>query len=103
MRILILTNFDVGLYQFRKELISELLNNNEVFISLPYGKLVDKLQNMGCEFINTPLDRRGVNPLKDVKLIKQYKRIICKVNPDYVITYTIKPNIYPPYIFGLIV
>lgn len=100
MRILILTNFDVGLYQFRKELISELLNNNEVFISLPYGKLVDKLQNMGCEFINTPLDRRGVNPLKDVKLIKQYKRIICKVNPDYVITYTIKPNIYGGYICG---
>ena len=100
MRILILTNFDVGLYQFRKELISELLKNNEVFISLPYGKLVDKLQNMGCEFINTPLDRRGVNPLKDVKLIKQYKRIIRKVNPDYVITYTIKPNIYGGYICG---
>ena len=27
MRILILTNFDVGLYQFRRELIQELLTN----------------------------------------------------------------------------
>ena len=33
MRILILTNFDVGLYQFRRELIQELLTKNEVYIS----------------------------------------------------------------------
>lgn len=32
MRILILTNFDVGLYQFRRELIQELLTKNEVYI-----------------------------------------------------------------------
>ena len=43
MRILILTNFDVGLYQFRRELIQELLTKNEVYISLPYGDLVSPL------------------------------------------------------------
>lgn len=94
MRILILANFDVGLYQFRKELIAELLKKNQVFISLPYGKLVDKLVEMGCEFIDTPLDRRGINPLKDFKLIRGYYSIINDIEPDLVITYTIKPNIY---------
>ena len=48
MRILILTNFDVGLYQFRRELIQELLTKNEVYISLPYGELVAPLVEMGC-------------------------------------------------------
>ena len=36
-KILILANNDVGLYKFRKELVLELLKDNEVYISLPYG------------------------------------------------------------------
>lgn len=94
MRILILANFDVGLYQFRKELIAELLKKNQVYISLPYGKLVDKLVDMGCEFIDTPVDRRGINPLKDLKLLRRYHSIINDIEPELVITYTIKPNVY---------
>ena len=36
MKVMILANNDVGLYKFRKELLTELLKDNEVFISLPY-------------------------------------------------------------------
>ncbi len=94
MKILILANNDIGLYQFRKELIEELLKNHDVYISLPYGQLVDPLRQMGCRFIDTPVDRRGVNPKTDFSLFLNYKKIIEKVKPDLVITYTIKPNIY---------
>lgn len=93
-RVLILANNDIGLYKFRKELIQELLRDNEVWISLPYGELVEPLKDMGCHFINTDVDRRGVNPKTDLKLLWQYKKLIKKLNPDKVITYTIKPNIY---------
>lgn len=95
MRILVLANFDLGLYNFRKELLKKLIDmGHEVLISLPYGEKVDLLTEMGCEFIDTKLDRRGINPVTDFKLIKTYFRIIKKVKPDKVITYTIKPNIY---------
>lgn len=94
MKYLILANFDVGLYQFRKELIQELLKENEVVIALPYGDLVEPLKEMGCKFIDTPLERRGMNPLKDLKLLKCYIHILKSEKPDKVITYTIKPNIY---------
>lgn len=94
MKILILANDDLGLYRFRKDLIEALLKKNKVYISLPYGKHVDPLKKMGCRFINTPIDRRGLNPLTDLKLIARYRRIIKKLRPDLVITYTIKPNIY---------
>ena len=94
MRILILTNFDVGLYQFRRELIRKLLEENEVFLSLPYGKLVEPLEQIGCRFLDTPLERRGMNPAKDAKLLAAYLRIFREVKPELVITYTIKPNIY---------
>ena len=93
-KILILANNDVGLYKFRKELIEELLKNHEVYISLPYGSFVDELCNMGCKFIDTKIERRGKNPFSDIKLYKTYKKIIKEVNPNVILTYTIKPNIY---------
>lgn len=94
-KILILANLDVGLYKFRKALIKELLEQgNEVYIALPKGLLVEKLENMGCHFIETPVDRRGINPATDFKLMMRYFKMIRKIHPDLVITYTIKPNIY---------
>lgn len=95
MRILILANNDVGLYKFRKELIEKLLaDGNEVYISLPDGELVQPLQDMGCIFLKTDIDRRGLNPVKDLKLVNEYQKIVKTYKPDMVITYTIKPNIY---------
>lgn len=94
-KILILANNDVGLYKFRKELIQELIDQgNQVFISLPSGDLVKPLIEMGCKFINTDIDRRGLNPIVDLKLITRYFEILKNIKPDKVITYTVKPNIY---------
>lgn len=105
MKVLILANNDVGLYKFRKELISELLHPGsflvdrtakpcEVFISLPNGGFVPELVDMGCVFIDTPLERHGTNPIAELKLKSRYKQIIREVRPDIVFSYTIKPNIY---------
>jgi galacturonosyltransferase len=94
MKILILANNDVGLYQFRGDLIRTLQKNHEVTISLPYGPLVDPLTEAGCHFLDTPIDRRGLNPVTDLKLLRKYKKMLKAERPDLVITYTIKPNIY---------
>lgn len=95
MRILILANNDIGLYKFRKELIEELLNRgNEVYISLPDGDLVRPFEKMGCIFIDTPVDRRGINPKTDFELFQHYRKMMKEYKPGLVITYTIKPNIY---------
>ena len=53
MKILVLANNDVGLYQFRKELLQELLKDNSVVLSLPYGEMVEPLREAGCEFHGT--------------------------------------------------
>ena len=94
-RILVLANNDVGLYRFRKDLLAALLNTgNEVYISLPDGDFVPELVQLGCRYLETPIDRRGMNPIQDSKLFNQYRAMLRKVKPDLVITYTIKPNIY---------
>ena len=50
--------------------------------------------DMGCKFIDTAVDRRGINPVTDLKLFLNYWKMIGKVKPDFIITYTIKPNVY---------
>lgn len=93
-KILILINNDIGLYKFRKEFIKDLLLEHEVSISLPDGPFVKELVNMGCKFVDTEINRRGINPITDIKLIMKYQEILKRIKPDIIYTYTIKPNIY---------
>ena len=94
-RILVLANNDVGLYRFRKDLLAALLSaGHEVYISLPNDDFVPELVRLGCRFIDTPIERRGMNPIHDSKLFRQYRTMLKEVKPDLVLTYTIKPNIY---------
>lgn len=94
MKVLLLANVDVGLYQFRRELIGTLLTEHQVVLVLPNGDLVRPLEKMGCRFVDTPLERRGINPIKDAGLFLRYWKLLRKEKPELVITYTIKPNIY---------
>jgi galacturonosyltransferase len=94
-RILILSNHFITLYNFRKELIKRLVKDgHEVFISMPKFKENTFFSDMGCKIIETPVDRRGINPIKDIGLIINYIKIMKKVKPDIIFSYTIKPNIY---------
>ena len=81
-RILVLANNDVGLYRFRKDLLATLLSaGHAVYISLPDGGFVPELVQIGCRFIDTPIDRRGMNPLHDGKLFRQYRAILGEIKP----------------------
>lgn len=94
-KILILANLDVGLYNFRRELLEALIGAPfEVHIALPMGEMIPKLEEMGCIFHETKLERRGMNPFHELKLIRRYRQIIREVGPDVALTYTIKPNLY---------
>lgn len=94
MRVLIIANADIGLYKFRKELLEELVKENEVYIALPKGEFYEDLLAIGCKYIITQLDRHGTNPVKELKTVFEYKKIIKRVKPEIVFTYTIKPNVY---------
>ena len=113
MKVLILTNSDIGLYKFRKELLQELVHPGtyinhvkktttcEVIIAVADGCYVSVLEKIGCRIIKVIMDRRGMNPFNDLKLVSQYWSIINNIGPDIVLTYTIKPNIYGGILCGL--
>lgn len=93
-RVMVLANNSGGLYGFRKELLSALVQKAEVIISVPNDGRFPELAQLGCKIIETPVDRRGINPVTDFKLFVRYWRLLRQEKPDLVITYTIKPNIY---------
>lgn len=93
-KVLILANSSGGLYDFRNELVEKLLAEGEVTASLPDEVKTKELSEEGCKVVHTPINRRGVNPVEDIKLFFNYCRLIKREKPDLVLTYTIKPNIY---------
>lgn len=94
-RILFLANHFITLYSFRKEVINAMVRQgHELYLSLPKSDENKYFEGLGCHIIETEIDRRGVNPIKDIRLILFYKKMIPQVNPDIIFSYTIKPNIY---------
>ena len=94
MKILIITNHSYMLWRFRRELIQELMKEHEVVLSMPFVGHENDFAAMGARCINTEVDRRGINPKTDMKLLKTYRKLLKEENPGLVITYSIKPNVY---------
>lgn len=94
MKVLILTNYDLGLYKFRKEVLEALCSRYKVIVSCPRGEYIEKIKAIGCSYIGQEFNRRGTNPLADFEQLIGYVELIKKVKPDVVLTYTIKPNVY---------
>lgn len=93
-KILIITNHSYMLYRFRLELIQELMKTHEVILSMPFVGHEDDFKALGIRCIETDVDRRGINPKTDWKLFSTYRKLLKNEQPDMVITYSIKPNIY---------
>ena len=94
-RILFLAQHFITLYSFRRELIERLCKEgHEVYLSLPASDDNKYFTDIGCKVVPTVIDRRGVNPFKDLKLIAFYKKIISEIDRDIIFSYTIKPNVY---------
>lgn len=95
MKILILANKDSGLLSFREEVVSAFVSaGNDVVVSIPKGDRISEIESLGCRVVITNFERKGTNPINDLKLLNRYLSILSKERPDVVLTYTIKPNIY---------
>lgn len=94
--ILVLTNNIGGLHSFRKEVIRALREKSyDVVISAPDDDVrKNYFQALGCSIVKTNFNRRGKNAIADVILLLDYLRLMRKLHPVAVLSYTIKPNIY---------
>jgi len=95
MKIAIVLNTSWNIYNFRRGLIKALLNEGHKVIAIaPKDKYTSKLIELGCEHEEVKMDSRGANPIKDIALTIELYRIYKRQQPDVILHYTIKPNIY---------
>lgn len=93
--IALITNHDDDVYCFRKELIVGMRKAGfHVLVSCPYGEKLELMRNIRFKHDNVVIDRRGTNPVSDIRLLLHYRRMLCQYRPDVVLTYTSKPNVY---------
>lgn len=93
--IAVISNDSVWTYNLRREVIEALLDDGyRVVIFVGYGQRIDDLKAMGCEIIDIPVDRHGMNPVREFSLLTKYFKALKDLKPELVLTYTIKPNIY---------
>ena len=83
-RISILANDTTYIYNTRAALIEKLVElGYEVYIVSQILKFEKELKDMGCKVINMATGRHGKNPFSDLKLLKEYKRILKEINPEW--------------------
>lgn len=97
-KVIIISNTVGVIYKFKFELLEELLRRNyEVYLFAQNeneNEYVEEMKKIGVNYIEIKISRRGINPLKDFRLILDYLNNILKIKPDYIFTFTVKPNIY---------
>lgn len=99
MKFLMISSFLPSVLNFRGKLLEAIsAHGYEIHIMAPefanFPEEQQKLQTLGYHLHEIPMQRTGTNPLADLKLLKHIYRQIRQIQPDYVLSYTIKPVIY---------
>ena len=94
-RIILVSNTSWSLYNFRANVIKLLLSKGfEVICIANYDEYSERLAACGATFISSSVENRGKNPITDYRYFVFLYRLYKKLNPAFILHYTIKPNIY---------
>ena len=84
-----------NIWNFRRPVVEALLaDGNRVTVLAPLDDAVRDLEHLGCRVRPLAMSVKGLNPLEDLKLQCRFKRIFREEQPDVVLSYTIKNNIF---------
>ena len=93
--VLLLSNTSWYLYNFKKDLIYDLIKNGyQICLVAPYDKHSDYFEKKGINIIDWHLNRKSLNPLSALKSILHLIFIYAKIKPDLVHHFTIKSIVY---------
>lgn len=94
MNILLIGNDFHSIYYTRKELITELVKYNRVYVAIPDNNKNYLIEQLGAQLITINLNRMGKNPFREILVINKINKITKKTKADIIFTFTIKPNLY---------
>jgi len=95
MKIGFLSHLDLNLYLFRLPIMKELVKRgHRVYAITPKGEVSHKFSEYGIEVVEYKINRASLNPLNELKTIKDLKEKVRNLNLDILHSFTHKPNIY---------
>jgi glycosyltransferase involved in cell wall biosynthesis len=95
VKVLITVNAAWNIWNFRLPLVQALLaDGHEVTILAPKDDAVPKLQSLGCSVRHLEMNAKGLNPLQDAKLLLRLREHFRDLQPDVILSFTIKNNIF---------
>ena len=99
MKFLMISSFLPSVLNFRGKLLEAIsAQGYEIHIMAPefanFPEEQQKLEALGYYLHEIPMQRTGTNPVADLKLLKHLYQHIRQIQPDVVLSYTIKPVIY---------
>lgn len=94
--VVLSANLAWNIVNFRGALIRGLKEGGyEPVVIAPRDPAMDaRMAELGVEQIALNVDRSGVNPFADLRLLRQYRQIFKRLRPAAYLSFTIKPNIY---------
>lgn len=90
-----LSHLDLNLYLFRLPIMQALVERgHEVWAVCPRGGVFERFAEHGIQAISYDIDRSSLNPLREFPVIFRLARVLRRIRPDILHTFTAKPNIY---------
>ena len=96
-KIILIGNYAPSLINFRGHLLREMVKlGHNVTACAPDAnpEILQALSSIGVEYCNIPIDRTGLNPIKDLNTFYRLYAMFRSLKPDITLAYTIKPVVY---------
>ncbi len=98
-KFLIFSSYLPSILNFRGDLIASIADRGyEIHILAPdleqFSEDHDKLMDLSYHVHSVPMQRVGTNPVADIETLIAVFRLLRKIKPTYMLSYTIKPVIY---------
>lgn len=95
MKFFLISSKNRTVYNFRGDLVREIVSRGyDVKVTGPDMTDVEKIEDLGAEFIEIPLNKDNTSIFGDFKYCLRLKKLFKKEKPDIVLGYTVKPLVY---------
>lgn len=95
MHVMLTANAAWNVRHFRRPLLAALLaEGHRVSVLAPPDQSIADLEELGCAFLPLEMDVKGLNPVADLRLWRRYLRHFKVEQPDVVLSFTIKNNLF---------
>ena len=93
-KIAIVSNTSWSLFNFRLSLAKAIQKAGyKVILIAPYDNYSERIKEQ-FEYYSVYINNKGTNPKEDLKTTLEFYKLYKKIEPDVILHYTIKPNIY---------